>query len=70
VGRRIQLIWDSIEAAERSPWPFDYLCVNPTYPLPAIEYLAQLYLYLRDREDEVIRVAAPQPFDQPLGRVF
>src|SRR5262249_40123375 len=31
VGRRIQLIWDSIEAAERSPWPFDYLCVNPTY---------------------------------------
>ena len=70
VGRRIQLIWDSIDAAERSPWPFDYLCVNPTYPLPAIEYLAQLYLYLRDREDEVIRVAAPQPFDQPLGRVF
>jgi len=70
VGRRIQLIWDSLEAAERSPWPFDYLCVNPTYPLPAIEYLAQLFLYLRDRESEVIRVAAPQPFDQPLGRVF
>lgn len=70
VGRRIQLIWSSIEDAARSPWPYEYLCINPTYPLPAVEYTAQLYLYLRDREDEVIRVAAPQPFDQPLGRVF
>jgi hypothetical protein len=70
VGRRIQLIWASVEDAARSPWPYEYLCINPTYPLPAVEYTAQLYLYLRDREDEVIRVAAPQPFDQPLGRVF
>lgn len=70
VGRRIQLIWDSVEAARASPWPYDFLCINPTYPLPAVEYAAQLYLYLRDREDEVIRVAAPQPFDQALGRVF
>ena len=70
VGRRIQLVWDSVEEAMGSPWPYDYLCINPTYPLPAVEYAAQLYLYLRDREDEVIRVAAPQPFDQPLGRVF
>jgi hypothetical protein len=70
VGRRIQLVWDSVEEAMGSPWPYDYLCINPTYPLPAVEYTAQLYLYLRDREDEVIRVAAPQPFDQPLGRVF
>ena len=70
VGRRIQLVWSSVDEAMRSPWPYDYLCVNPTYPLPAVEYAAQLYLYLRDHEDEVIRVAAPQPFDQPLGRVF
>jgi hypothetical protein len=70
VGRRIQLIWDSGDLAARSPWPYEYLCINPTYPLPAVEYAAQLYLYLRDREEEVIRVAAPQPFDQPLGRVF
>jgi hypothetical protein len=70
VGKRIQLVWDSVDDALRSPWPYDYLCINPTYPLPAIEYLAQLYLYVRDLEDEVIRVAAPQPFDQQLGRVF
>lgn len=70
VGRRIQLVWATIDDAMRSPWPYDYLCINPTYPLPAVEYAAQLYLYLRDHEDEIIRVAAPQPFDQPLGRVF
>lgn len=70
VGRRVQLVWDSPEAARASPWPYDYLCINPTYPLPAVEYAAQLYLYLRDQEDAVIRVAAPQPFDQSLGRVF
>lgn len=70
VGRRIQLLWDSPEAARASPWPYDYLCINPTYPLPAVEYAAQLYLYLRDQEEAVIRVAAPQPFDQALGRVF
>lgn len=70
VGRRIQLLWDSLDDAMRSPWPYDYLCINPTYPLPAVEFTAHLYLYLRDREEEVIRVAAPQPFDQLLGRVF
>ena len=70
VGRRIQLVWASMDDALRSPWPYDYLCINPTYPLPAVEYTAQLYLYLRDSEDDVVRVAAPQPFDQPLGRVF
>jgi len=70
VGRRIQLIWDNLEHAMHSPWPYDYLCINPTYPLPAVEFTAQLYLYLRDREDQVVRTAAPQPFDQLLGRVF
>jgi hypothetical protein len=25
---------------------------------------------VRDQEDEVIRVAAPQPWDQALGRTF
>lgn len=70
VGRRIQLLWDTLDDAMRSPWPYDYLCINPVYPLPAIEFTAQLYMYLRDAEDEIIRVAAPQPFDQLLGRVF
>jgi len=54
----------------RAPWPFSYLCINPTYPIPDEEFFAHLYLYLRDREDEVIRVAAPQPWDQILGRTF
>ena len=70
VGRRIQLVWDNLDHAMRSPWPYDYLCINPTYPMPAVEFTAQLYLYVRDREDEIIRIAAPQPFDQLLGRVF
>jgi hypothetical protein len=70
VGRRVQLIWDDPIEAARSPWPFDWLCINPTYPLPACEFTAQLYLYLRDREEDVIRIAAPQPFDQALGRCF
>jgi hypothetical protein len=70
VGRRVQLVWDDPIQAQRSPWPFDWLCINPTYPLPAAEFTAQLYLYLRDREADVIRIAAPQPFDQALGRCF
>jgi hypothetical protein len=70
IGRRVQLVWDEPSRALRSPWPFDWLCVNPTYPLPAAEFTAQLYLYLRDREEDVVRIAAPQPFDQALGRCF
>ena len=70
VGRRVQLLWDDPVQALRSPWPFEWLCINPTYPLPAAEFTAQLYLYLRDREPDVVRIAAPQPFDQALGRCF
>jgi len=54
----------------RSPWPYPFLCINPTYPLPEEEFFAQLYLYVRDREDIIVRVAAPQPWDQTLGRTF
>jgi hypothetical protein len=67
VGRRIEVI---AAPGVRSPWPWPYLCINPTYPLPEAEFFAHLYLYVRDREDEVIRVAAPQPWDQALGRTF
>ena len=52
------------------PWSQPYLCINPTYPLPEAEFFAHLYLYARDNEDELIRVAAPQPWDQRLGRTF
>ena len=67
VGRRIE-----VRAAPgyRVPWLYPYLCINPTYPLPEIEFFAQLYLYVRDREEEIVRVAAPQPWDQTLGRTF
>ncbi len=67
VGRRIEV---RCGPGVRSPWRQPYLCINPTYPLPEEEFFAHLYLYVRDREDEVIRVAAPQPWDQNLGRTF
>src|SRR5262252_8044106 len=67
VGRRIEVL---CAPGVRSPWPYDYLCINPSYPLPEEEFFAHLYLYVRDREDVVRRVAAPQPWDQALGRTF
>jgi hypothetical protein len=67
VGRRIEVL---CRRGTRSPWSMPFLCINPAYPLPEEEFYAQLFLYVRDREDEVIRVAAPQPWDQPLGRTF
>lgn len=67
VGRRIEVL---CAPGTRSPWPYDYLCINPTYPLPEEEFFAQLYLYVRDDEDRILRVAAPQPWDQALGRTF
>jgi hypothetical protein len=67
VGRRIEV---RCAPGVRAPWPWPYLCINPTYPLPEEEFFAQLYLYVRDREDLVRRVAAPQPWDQALGRTF
>jgi len=67
VGRRIEV---RCAPGVRAPWPWPYLCINPTYPLPEEEFFAQLYLYVRDREDLVCRVAAPQPRDQALGRTF
>lgn len=67
VGRRIEV---RCEPGVRSPWHHAYLCINPTYPLPEAEFFAHLYLYVRDREEEILRVAAPQPWDQALGRTF
>jgi hypothetical protein len=67
VGRRIEVRCDP---GVRNPWPMSFLCINPEYPLPEAEFFAQLYLYVRDREDVILRVAAPQPWDQALGRTF
>jgi hypothetical protein len=67
VGRRIEV---RCAPGVLSPWPYPYLCINPTYPLPEEEFFAHLYLYVRDREEHVRRVAAPQPWDQALGRTF
>jgi hypothetical protein len=67
VGRRIEV---RCAPGVRPPWRQPYLCINPVYPLPEEEFFAHLYLYVRDREDEIIRVAAPQPWDQALGRTF
>jgi hypothetical protein len=65
IGRRIEV---RCAPGVQPPWRFPFLCINPTYPLPEAEFFAHLYLYLRDHE--VIRVAAPQPWDQSLGRTF
>jgi hypothetical protein len=67
IGRRIEV---RCAPGVTPPWRHPYLCINPTYPLPEAEFFAHLYLYVRDHEDEVIRVAAPQPWDQVLGRTF
>jgi hypothetical protein len=67
IGRRIEV---RCAPGVRPPWRYPFLCINPAYPLPEAEFFAHLYLYLRDNEDEVIRVAAPQPWDQALGRTF
>jgi hypothetical protein len=67
VGRRIEVrCGPGIE----NPWIYPFLCINPTYPLPEEEFFAQLFLYARDREDIILKVAAPQPWDQALGRTF
>ena len=67
VGRRIEV---RCAPGVRPPWPHPFLCINPVYPLPEAEFFAHLYLYARDNENELIRVAAPQPWDQALGRTF
>jgi hypothetical protein len=67
VGRRIEV---RCAPGVMTPWVYPYLCINPTYPLPELEFFAHLFLYVRDREDEIVRVAAPQPWDQSLGRTF
>lgn len=67
IGRRVEV---RCKSGVLPPWRHPFLCINPAYPLPEAEFFAQLFLYLRDNEDEVIRVAAPQPWDQELGRTF
>jgi hypothetical protein len=67
IGRRIEV---RCAPGVEPPWRHQFLCINPAYPLPEAEFFAHLYLYVRDNEDEVIRVAAPQPWDQALGRTF
>lgn len=67
IGRRIEVC---CKPGVRQPWVYPYLCINPAYPLPEEEFFVHLYLYVRDREEEIIRVAAPQPYDQRLGRTF
>jgi hypothetical protein len=67
VGRRIEV---RCANGVMTPWVYPYLCINPTYPLPELEFFAHLFLYVRDQEEEIVRVAAPQPWDQALGRTF
>ncbi len=47
-----------------------YLCVYPQYELPAVEFLAHLYLRLRDDEQRVLATGRLQPGDGPIPNVF
>lgn len=47
-----------------------YLCVYPTYELPAVEFLAQLYVRLRDDERRVLATGRLQHSDGPIPNVF
>ena len=67
VGRRIEV---RCRPGVRSPWSMPFLCINPLYPLPEEEFFSHLYSYVRDKEEQILQVAAPQPWDQPLGRTF
>jgi hypothetical protein len=67
VGRRVE-VRDA--AGKHRPDDGPFLCVNPRYPLPKLEFFAQLYLYLRDREAAVLDVANPQWYDAPIARTF
>jgi len=47
-----------------------YLCVYPTYELPAMEFLGHLYLQIRDDERRVLAIGRLQPSDGPIPNVF
>lgn len=47
-----------------------YLCVYPRYELPAVEFLAQLYLLLRDDEPHVLATGQIQRYDGSIPNVF
>lgn len=47
-----------------------YLCVYPTYELPALEFLAQLYVRLRDDEPRVLSTGHLQRCDGRIPNVF
>ncbi|HET9319034.1 MAG TPA: hypothetical protein VFO27_04640, partial [Bryobacteraceae bacterium] len=55
VGRRIEV---RCRPGVRSPWPMPFLCINPLYPLPEEEFFSHLFLYARDDEEQLFRVAA------------
>lgn len=74
-GRRIE-VFDTVAdaAAARSRWLKErerrYLCVYPVYPLPEQEFLAQLYMQLRDDEERILREGVLQYVDARIANVF
>lgn len=63
-GRRVELRETDATAPSR------FMCVYPLYELPADEFLAQLYLYLRDREEHVLLTGNVTSYDAPTPNVF
>jgi hypothetical protein len=66
-GHRIEVL---VAPGVQSPWRCRYLCVEPVYPLPDIEFLAHTYIYARDAEDRLLEVAVEHQADALLGTTF
>ncbi len=74
-GRRVEVFDTLADAgAARSRWLKErerrYLCVYPVYPLPEQEFLAQLYMQLRDDEERILREGVFQYVDARIANVF
>jgi len=70
-SRRVE-IWDGFPATDMRGCgrTRGYLCVYPVYELPAVEFLAQLYVRLRDDEERVLATGRLQSSDSAIPNVF
>ncbi len=70
-ARRVE-IWEGLPATDLHGCggARAYLCVYPAYELPAVEFMAQLYLRLRDDEERALATGRLQSSDGRIPNVF
>jgi len=70
-ARRVE-IWEGLPATDLQGCggARAYLCVYPAYELPAVEFMAQLYLRLRDDEERALATGRLQSSDGRISNVF